>query len=260
MIRERRQQVNTNIGNFFASYLRKSLVAVAVSVVLCGFSIPNAGSAEQDSGLVTSGSLSPGMERNYAYAQVDGKYPNIFKEQGRMFAVLLIAHQRNGKYVDDTVGVVDLTDPNHPQGYEYPIQVSREDRVLGIDVRFENRHDELWFTVSAPHSSRTRMSYEAPVKAIYQWRLKTAQPWKWCGRDYLFGAQGGTTGAKLFFDPSLSRYLNQEPPDNFRLLAPLYVIPIPQSGNAQSPPMPIADTGCSMYFHNDGVLYSSPEK
>ena len=214
----------------------------------------------QESGLLRAGSLEPGQERAYAYDAVDGKYPNIFREQGRTFAVMLLAHARNGKYTDDTIGIAELTDPHHVKGYDYPIQVSHDDTEFEIDVRIENRDDELWLKIIALHSKDIQTSYEARIKDIYRWRLKAAKAWTLCGHEYLQGSQGGLTHTFLFFEGNLSRYINAEPPENFRLLAPLYVVQVPSSGNAESPAIPIADTGCSMYFHSDGRLHGYPPK
>lgn len=239
--------MHSKVSSFFSVYAHRRSMSGALVIILCGLTIPCTSSAVQESGLVSVGSVRPQHEGLYAYAPTGGRYPNVFREQGRTFAVVLIASYRNGKYVNDRVGVWELTNPNDIQGWDFAIQVSKNDCCSGIEVSFENRDNVLWFSVSHAHSSKLKTYYEAPVKALYQWRAQTAKRVTACGREYLSGVQGGETAAFTFFDPSISRYLDGEPPDNFRLLAPLYVAPHKDvNGRRLGNRIPIGDTGCSL--------------
>lgn len=245
--------MHTRINSLFVAHARKWGIVIAVAMMLCGLSISPASSAVQERELVAAGSLRADQERAYAYAPVSGRYSNIFRGQSRTFSVVLIAQQRGGKYVDDEVGVYELTNPDHVTGLTFPIRESGYRCCSGVEVLFERRDGVLWFAVSLDGSG---VAYETAVKKLYALRAQTAIPRTTCGRSYLLGFQGGAVAAFTYFDPAISRYL-QEPPDNLRLLAPLYVIPTTDTDRRRlRHKIPIADTGCWLYFNeSDSTWY-----
>jgi hypothetical protein len=242
--------VHTKINRPLSSY--KWGMAVALAAMLCNSIVPPAQSAIQESGLVTAGSFEWSFETTWAYATVDGKYPNIFREQGRMYAVILLADQKNGKYVDDQIGIYNI-DPGRPisRGWRFPIQEGESrNNLFGVPItaRLKKREGSLWLVVELPNASKY---YEIALKNLYMSRARKAERQTWCGREYLQGAQ---SGAYIYFEPSVSRYFNQAAPDNFRLLAPIYVGVWEDSSKNMLSKFQIGDTGCWMY--NRGGWYS----
>ncbi|MEO8435747.1 MAG: hypothetical protein ABI596_12685 [Pyrinomonadaceae bacterium] len=256
--------MHSKIRGYLTRQICKWTLAGALLAVFLGPSVSISVSAQDDERL-REGTLTASQERLYAYDSENGQYPNIFREQGRIIALVLVAQHRKGKYTDDKMGVYEIKSDKLTEGWEFPIQVGefhRDVEGLPIKVTIENRKDVLWFSVSFPRSSTTGIRYEAPVKSFYSWRLKTAaRGLTMCGGGYYTGYQPGTVGAYTLFDPDLSRYLHKAPPDNFKLMAPVYVVPVTDSkGRTLRGRMPIADTGCALcHFEGKGTIGLCPQ-
>jgi hypothetical protein len=231
---------------------RQSFIGLTLGVLLL-----STAAAAQERGLVLSGTLQPGLERAYGYRPVEGRLANVFRENGRTYSVMLIASHRGGHYVDDQIGVYDITNFGNVIGWTYPIGEFRDLCCNGAQVRIDRRGEDLWVAVAAPGAST---EYEIAVKDLFMLRARSAIPRTPCGRPFLSGYQGGDWSAFTYFDASVANYLSGPAPANFRLLAPRYVIQTSESyerGGRRLPgPIPIADTGCWLTFDsNDATWY-----
>jgi hypothetical protein len=242
-----------------AAYARVAMMLGAIAAA----TLPDAGPAgAQERGLVFAGTLSPGIERAYGYKPVDGRLANVFRDNGRIYSVMLVASHTNGLYLDDKIGIYDITNPSNVLGWTYPIAEVRDRCCNGADISIAYSEGDLRVSVTVNGSS---WAWGIAIRDLYRLRAGSAIPRTPCGLSFLSGYQGGDYAAFTYFDPSVAAYLSGPAPANFRILAPRYVVPTSEhfsdGGRRLRGPLPIADTGCWLTFNeSDQTWYptSSP--